>query len=159
MKIAIAIIAAGLMSFGAVDTAFAGYALRPLNTNFTGTGTTSATKNGITLKCNAKFQGNVDGQGIGHITSGSFTGELGCTSVGLQNLPWKSTATSMSKVLISGAEFTSPIGNCGPGNLSVTLRSGVVSFSNLPLKGGCTVSGSLKTSPTLKIVSVMPTYF
>ncbi|HWY16153.1 MAG TPA: hypothetical protein VNX86_13530 [Rhizomicrobium sp.] len=159
MKKAIAIVAAGLMSFGAVDTAFAGYALRPLNTKFTGTGTTSATKNGVTLKCNAKFEGSVNGQGVGEITGGSFTGELGCTSVGLQNLPWKSTATSMSKVQISGAEFTSPIGNCGPGNLSVTLRSGVVSFSNLPLKGGCTVSGNLKTSPTLKIVSVMPTFF
>lgn len=153
MKKAIAIAAAGLMSFGTVDTAFA-YHLTPESTNFTGTGKTTATKNGITLNCNASLKGNVDSQGVGHITSGSFSGNLGCSSVGLQNLPWKSTAVALSKIVIAGVEFTSPIGNCGPGNLKVTLKAGVVSFSNLPLKGGCTVGGSLKTSPTLKIVAV-----
>src|ERR1700733_6830138 len=101
MKSGIAVIAAALMSIGIVGTAAASsYELRPLNTNFTGTGTTSATKSGITLKCTASFQGNVDGQGVGHITSGSFTGELGCSSVSLQGLPWTAAAVSQTKATI-----------------------------------------------------------
>jgi hypothetical protein len=158
MKKTIAIIAAaGFMSFGIVDTAFASsYELNPLNTSFTGTGTTSATKNGVTLNCNATFQGNVDGQGIGHITSGSFTGDLGCTSVGLSGLPWKAAAVSKTRATIYKVKFTSPIGNCGPSNLKTTLKSGVITFTNAPLAGGCTVSGDITTSPTVKIVVTGP---
>jgi hypothetical protein len=157
MKSGIAIIAAALMSIGIVDTAAASsYELRPLNTSFTGTGTTSATESGVTLNCNAMFAGNVDGQGIGHITSGSFTGELGCTSVGLQGLPWTASAVAKTKATIFKVEFTSPIGNCGPGNLRTTLKGGVITFTNAPLKGSCTVSGSITTSPAVKIVLVGP---
>lgn len=157
MKKAIAIAAAGLMSFGIVESAYAtAYEFRPLNTNFTGSGTTSATKNGVTLKCNAKFTGDVDGQGLGHIKSGSFSGQLGCSSVGLKNLPWKAQAVSKTGGNIYNVTFTSPIGNCGPGTLPVTLQNGVITFNNKSLPGGCTVSGSITTSPKLSIVAVGP---
>jgi hypothetical protein len=153
MKTSIAIAAAGLMSFGIVGAtpAFA-YHLIPEGQSFTGTGKTSATKNGITLACKAKFQGNVDNNGVGSITAGTFSGELGCSSVGLSGLPWKAVAKGATKVTISNVTFTSPIGNCGPGNLVVKLANGVISFKNLPLPGGCTVSGKITTSPTVSIV-------
>jgi hypothetical protein len=151
MKTAVIAIAAGLMSFGIVGSA-AAYHLSPENTKFSGTGNTSATKNGITLKCKAKFQGHVDANGIGYVDSGTFSGELGCTSVGLQNTPWKATATAATKATIANVTFTSPIGNCGPGNLATKLVSGVISFANRPLSGGCTVSGKITTSPTVSIV-------
>lgn len=152
MKTAIAIAAAGLMSFGIVNTA-AAYHLSPESTKFTGTGTTSATVNGVTLSCNASFNGKTTATGVGKITGGSFSGALGCSSVTLSNLPWKAKAVSATAVKIKNVTFQSPIGNCGPGTLKTTLKNGVVSFTNQPLPGGCTVTGNITTSPTLSIVT------
>lgn len=153
MKTAIAI-AAAVMSFAVIGTTpAAAYHLIPESTSFTGTGTTSATKNGVTLKCKASFEGNVDSHGIGHVTAGSFTGQLGCTSVGLGGLPWKSVAKSAIKVNILNVSFTSPIGNCGPGTLPTTIKDGgIIQFTNKPLAGGCTVSGKITTTPAISIV-------
>ncbi|HVU20104.1 MAG TPA: hypothetical protein VHE09_05185 [Rhizomicrobium sp.] len=153
MKTAIAITAAGLMSLGIVGTTPArAYHLIPENTDFTGTGTTSATKNGVTLQCKAKFQGHTDAKGVGYITGGSFSGQLGCDTVGLGGLPWKSPAKSATKVIINNVSFTSPIGNCGPGNVPVKLVDGVIKFKNVGLAGNCTISGKITTSPTVSIV-------
>lgn len=152
MKTAIAITVAGLMSFGIGITPAFAYHLIPESTSFTGSGNTSATKNGVTLACKAKFNGAIDGSGVGSVTSGSFTGQLGCTSVALSNLPWKATAKKATKGTILNVTFTSPIGNCGPTTLPVKLKNGVISFTNAVLSGGCTVSGKIKTSPTVSIV-------
>ena len=89
---------------------------------------------------------------IGFVDSGSFSGELGCSSVGLGGLPWTSTAKNAKKVQLANVSFTSPIGNCGPGNLTTKLTNGVIKFTNVALAGGCTVSGSIKTKPTISIV-------
>jgi hypothetical protein len=152
MKIAIAIIAS-LMSVGIVGIAPAAtYHLSPENTSFTGSGTTSATKDGITLKCTAKFTGNVDGTGVGHITGGTFSGALGCSAVTLSNLPWTSPAVGKATVDIQNATFDSPIGDCGPGTVPVTLKKGVISFTNVQLAGSCTISGKITTTPTVSIV-------
>jgi hypothetical protein len=151
MKTAIAIVA-GLVSFGIVGiTPAAAYHLIPENKSFTGTGTTSATKSGITLKCTAKFTGSVNGTGVGSVTGGSFSGELGCSAVTLGNLPWPAVATGATAGKISNVTFNSPIGNCGPGTLPVTLKNGVISFTNKSLAGGCTVSGSITTTPKISI--------
>jgi len=153
MKKAIAITAAGLMSFGTVcATPAAAYHLIPESTTFTGAGKTSATKNGITLPCTANFKGNTNATSVGSITSGTFSGQIGCSSVGLGGLPWKALAKSATKVIIYNVSFTSPIGNCGPGNLPTKLTNGVIKFTNVALAGGCTVSGSIKTTPTISIV-------
>jgi hypothetical protein len=152
MKTAIALTAAGLLSFGLAGPA-AAYHLIPLNTSFTGTGSTSATKNGVSLACKATFHGHVDANGVGWVDDGSFkNGDLGCTAVSLSNLPWKSTANKATKVKILNATFSSPIGNCGPGTVQVRVKNGVISFTDVPLPGGCTVSGKIKTSPALSIV-------
>lgn len=152
MKIIIAMIAG--LSFGVVgiSPAFAWH-LIPENTKFTGKGNTSATKSGITLKCTADFGGDVDGTGTGYVNSGSFTGELGCSSVTLKNLPWKSVAVGKSAVHIENVTFDSPIGNCGPGTIAVKLASGIISFSNVQLPGNCTISGRITTSPKLSIAT------
>jgi len=153
MKTAIAFTAAGLMSFGIIAaTPAAAYHLIPENTSFKGTGNTSATKSGITLACKANLQGSIDANGVGSVTGGSFTGDLGCTSVGLTGLPWKAVAKKAAKGLISGVTFTSPIGNCGPRDLPVKVKNGVISFTDAPLAGGCTISGKIKTNPTVSIV-------
>lgn len=153
MKTAIAVTAAAVMSFAvAATTPAAAYHLIPESTSFTGTGNTSATKNGVTLACKAKFQGHVDANGVGFVDSGSFTGQLGCDTVGLGGLPWKAPAKSATKATITKVSFTSPIGNCGPGNVPVKLVNGVIKFTDVPLAGSCTISGKITTSPTLSIV-------
>ena len=69
MKTIIAIIAG--LSFGVAGIAPAlAWHLIPESTDFTGKGSTSATKSGITLKCTAAFKGNVDGTGTGYVDSG-----------------------------------------------------------------------------------------
>jgi hypothetical protein len=152
MKTAIAIIAGLSFGMAGVSPAFAWH-LVPESTNFTGKGKTSATKNGITLACTASFKGYTDSSGIGYVTGGSFTGELGCTSVKLKNLPWKSTAVGQYAVDLANVTFSSPIGNCGPGTLLTKLRYGYVSFTNAQLSGGCTVSGKILTAPKLSVAS------
>ena len=152
MKKAIAITAT-VLSLGIIAaTPASAYHLIPLNSSFTGTGTTSATKNGVTLKCKATFQGNVDANGIGHVTGGTFKGDVGCTTVGLGGLPWVSKAKSATKIIINNVSFTSPIGNCGPNNVPVKLANGVIKFTDVPMAGSCTISGKITTSPTLSIV-------
>jgi hypothetical protein len=153
MKTAIAITVAGLMSFGIIGiTPASAYHLIPESTSFKGKGSTSATKSGVTLACTANFNGSIDGNGVGSVTSGSFTGELGCSSVALSNLPWKATAKKATKGSILNVTFTSPIGNCGPSTLPVKLKNGVISFTNVAVAGGCTISGKIKTTPTVSIV-------
>ena len=155
MKTAIAIAAAGVMSLGIAATPATAYHLSPTSTKFTGDGNTSATKNGITLPCHAHFTGKTTSTGQGVITGGTFTDTTatGCKQVVLVGLPWKSKVKSAKKVLILNAQFNGPLGlNCGPSNVPTTLKGGVVSFTDVPMAGGCTVSGKLTTSPTLKIV-------
>src|SRR5690348_6626270 len=98
MKPAILLTAACLVSSGIFGiTPAAAYHFSPPG-NFTGTGNTSATKNGISLPCHAKFTGKVTNSGVGYVTGGSFTdnGKVGCTSVKLINLPWKALAKGAS---------------------------------------------------------------
>src|SRR5215472_13429472 len=91
MKPAIALIA--VLSFGIAGIGpAAAWHLTPKSTTFSGSGNTSATKLGVTLACTASFKGDTDSSGIGYINSGSFSGEVGCSSVVLKNLPWTSTA-------------------------------------------------------------------
>jgi hypothetical protein len=152
MKTIVAIIAG--LSFGIAGiTPASAWHLTPENTSFTGKGSTSATKNGITLKCTANFTGNVDGSGVGYVTGGTFSGALGCSAVTLQNTPWTSTAVSATKVNIANVTFSSPIGNCGPGTVPTTLKLGVIRFKSVSLAGGCVVSGTVTTSPKLSIAS------
>jgi len=149
MKAVIALAACTMLAGTAPAAA---YHLIPENSTFTGTGKTSATKNGVSLPCKANFTGHVDKKGIGYVDSGTFSGQVGCSTVGLANLPWKSVARSATRVVILNVQFTSPIGDCGPGSLKVRLSDGVISFKNQSLPGGCTVTGKITTSPTVSIV-------
>ena len=156
MKIAIVIAAAGLTAFTMAATPAAAWKITPSG-DFTADGTTSATKNGVTLPCKAHFTGTVNAHGIAHITSGEFTDNGGppgaCGAVQLANLPWKTAARTAKAAKIYNVQFTTPIGSCGPGAMPVRVRSGgVIVFTAVPLAGGCTVSGNLTTTPQLSIV-------
>jgi hypothetical protein len=155
MKIAIVVATAGLASLSLVGAAgAAGYKLSPPSTKFTGTGPTSATTtSGVSLSCTAKFAGSTNKAGVGKISSGSFTGELGCSAVTLGNLPWKAEALTATTGEILNVEFDSPIGNCGPGTVPATISgAGVISFNTSALKGCSSVSGTIQTTPKVTIV-------
>jgi hypothetical protein len=154
MKTLIAIATVSILSVGsAAITPAAAFHLSPPG-DFTADGQTSATKSGLTLPCNAHFTGTVDSKGLGQVTGGSFTdnGSVGCTAVTLQNLPWKAKAVSATKAKLYNVTFSTPLGDCGPGNVPVKVKNGVLKFTTVALAGGCTISGKLKTSPKLAIV-------
>lgn len=151
MKSAIVLAAIGLTTLGFASSANA-FKFSPPNTKFSGTGPTSATKGGVTLSCTGTLKGSTNAKGIGKVTGGSFTGALGCSSVGLTGLPWPMKATSATTGTVSKVTFTSPIGNCGPGTLPVHLSGGVISFNFLLNPGACQITGSLTTHPTISIV-------
>ena len=152
MKSIIALAAVGLMAFGLADTAnAAGFKLSPPNTKFTGAGPTSATLNGVNLNCTGMLTGQTNKAGVGKITGGSFTGALGCSSVTFTGTPWTGVAVSATTGTITGVHFTTPLGSCGPANLTVTLTGGVFSY-NGPFDQCSNISLSLKTTPTVSIV-------
>jgi len=114
---------------------------------FQADGSTNLTKSILSLPCTAHFVGNVSG-GVGHVTSASFTGSGGlCSSVTATNLPWTVTATSATTGTISGVAVNTPIGNCTSGTLTGSYNNSthVLSFTNQPLPGGCSVSATLTT--------------
>jgi hypothetical protein len=151
MKTVISIIAGLAFGILGASPAFAWH-LIPESTDFTGSGTTSSTLNGITLKCTASLTGDTDSSGIGYITAGSFSGEVGCSYVTLQNLPWTVTAVTHLGVHLANVEFDTPIGNCGPGTLKVNLQSkGVFYYRKEAFPGGCTLSGTITTTPAITI--------
>lgn len=150
MKIMFAIAALSAASLGLASQANA-YKFSPPSTSFTGKGKTSATKNGVTLACSANLSGATDANGNGKVTGGSFSGAFGCSAVTFANLPWPMTATGKTTGTVTGVTFNSPIGNCGPDTLNITLKRGKIKF-NQTIAGGCAVTGSLTTTPTLSIV-------
>jgi hypothetical protein len=153
MKTAIATIAASLFAFGIVAaTPAAALHLSPENTNFTAKGKTSATKNGLTLACKAKFTGDVDNDGNGEVTGGTFSGQLGCSSVTLSNLPWAGKVINRKTLELDNVTFSTPIGDCGPDNIDVKLVDGTIKMNAIPMTGGCMISGKLHTDPTLASV-------
>jgi len=155
MNKAIALAAASLIASAIAGiTPAAAFHFTPTGTSFKATGNTSATKLGQTLPCKAHFNGHTDDAGVAFVDSGSFTdnGAFGCTAVTLQNLPWETDATGKSTVVIHNVQFSTPIGNCGPGDIEAKLRRGALVFNAVPLPPDCMVSGKLKTKPVLKIV-------
>ena len=155
MKPIIALAAIGLVSFGLADSASAakaGFKFSPANTKFSGAGPTSATLNGVTLACTGTLTGATNKAGVGKVTGGSFTGALGCTSVTFAGTPWKMVAASATTATITGVDFNTPIGDCGPANLTVTLTGGTFSY-NGAFDQCSNISLTLKTTPTVTIVA------
>ena len=154
MKSITALAAIGLVSFGLADSASAakaGFKFSPANTKFSGTGPTSATLNGVSLNCTGTILGASNKAGVGKVTGGSFTGALGCSSVTFSGTPWKLVATTATTATISGVDFNTPIGDCGPANLVVTVSGGVFTY-NGKFDQCSNISLTLKTTPTVSIV-------
>jgi len=144
---------ATLAASGLCDSANA-YSLSPKSTKFTGSGSTTLTKGSLTLTCTAKFVGDTDSKGVGHITAASFTGNVLCGGVKATGLPWTGKATTASGGTILDVEVSASVfGTCGPTTIPVTLgKTGVISFANVTLKPNCAIKGSVATKPVVTIV-------
>lgn len=146
---------AGLISMGIAGiTPAAAFHLSPSG-DFVGTGKTSATKSGLTLPCKAKFTGHVDDSGVGFVDGGTFKdvqGGFGCAGVQLSNLPWEVDAITRNHVQIKGVAFSTPIGDCGPGDVEGTIKNGILKMIAVHLDPDCTVSAHVLTNPIVSIV-------
>jgi hypothetical protein len=145
--------AIGVLAFASAGTASA-YSLSPKNASFTGTGTTTLTKGSLTVPCTAKFKGETDAKGIGHITSATFSGNILCGGVKATGLPWLGKASSATGGTITDVSVTASVfGACGPTTIPLTLsKTGVLAFNNVTLKPDCAIKGSIATKPMLTIV-------
>lgn len=152
MKTLTAVAAIALVSFGFTTTASA-FKLSPPSTSFTGSGNTSLTKSGITVPCTANFTGSINARGVGKVTGATFTGSATCQAISATGLPWKVAAKTASTAKFSAVSVSTPLGNCGPSALTVGDNgTGLVTFTNQILSGGCSVSGSVQTTPAVTIV-------
>ena len=139
------------MLFLAATPLFAA-SVSPANTSFSASGSTTLVKSGITVGCTATFVGktNADGSGA-QVTSASFTGGTLCSSISAVGLPWTITAPSTSSATLSGVQVNTPLGGCGPSTVNAgwSNSSSTLTLSNAQLSGGCTVTGTLSTTPAL----------
>jgi hypothetical protein len=150
MKTMMSVAAVGMAALGFTGSADA-YKLSPVSTKFTASGPASATLNGVTLTGTGTFNGDVNKKGKGKITKVKFCGKAGCGDVGAAGLPWVMKATGATTATIANATFTSPVGDCGPANLAVTISGGVMSY-NGPFDQCTNVNLSFTTKPAISIV-------
>jgi hypothetical protein len=122
--------------------------------DFTADGKVSGTKNGSDLvPCEAHITGSIDKNGVGEVTGGTFTGKNGCDQLSLNNLPWMMVAKGKRKIRVMNMTFDEGgVEVCGPSDVTVKLKKGVISMRAVPLAGNCSLTVHLATSPPLSIV-------
>jgi len=121
------------------------------------TGATTLTKSGIAISCTATMAGSVTAAGGISITSAKFTGNSLCSLVSPTSLPWSGQVLSTTSLSLSGVAVNTALGNCGPSTVGASItenptqKETIIGLSNQSLSGGCTVSGSLTTTPYLTV--------
>ena len=133
-----------------VETASA-YTLVPTRTPFAAIGGIDMIGPGLAEACSIKLLGRVYGKGVGEINFANIETGVGCPKQNKSTgLPWKFKATAMSKGKLFGVDIVGPGVNCGPSTIPVKIgTTGVVTFNNVSMLGGCTVSGSMQTNPQI----------
>jgi hypothetical protein len=151
MKTLAAIAMAGLTTFGAVGSA-AAFSFSPPDTPLKLRGTLTITGPQGAFQCEVVWRGT-----SGHPRPQLFQAISDCR-YNPTSLPWRLRATALNKATILDFAFVpipgqDALGPCGPGDLFAKVSStGVWSFKNSPLPGGCTINGSLTSDPPVTIV-------
>ncbi|WP_323123745.1 hypothetical protein, partial [Burkholderia alba] len=124
---------------------------QPMNPNgepFTATGATNLNK-GVSAACTATFSGTITASGIVQITTATFAGGNLCGAISAVT-PWNGQADTTTQLSINNAAVNVQLlGSCGPSKI-VTAFNGTdssLTFNNATLSGGCTVNGTVNTSP------------
>lgn len=125
------------------------------------TGSTTLGKSGLSLGCAATMTGTITSTGEISITSAKFSGNSLCSLVAPTNLPWtgqvaNTTSLSLNNVAVD-VKVVGIGGQCGPTALTASItentaqKETIIGFAHQALSGGCTVSGSLTTTPFLTV--------
>jgi len=148
----ITLAASALAVFALAGTANA-YSFTPTKTKFAATGTLMLTALGDTISCKTKLVGKTSSTGKASITSATFSGKSEiCGLITPTDLPWKTTAKTAVKATIMNVAVSGAGQTCGPSNVSITVSSGgAFTFNNATLSGGCSIDGTLQTSPVITI--------
>ncbi|WP_116141753.1 activator protein [Trinickia diaoshuihuensis] len=121
------------------------------------TGSTTLTKGITSVSCTANFTGTVSSAGAISISAAKFTGGTLCSGVTPTGLPWTGTVTSTTALKLNNVAVNTLLGACGPSAIvgsiteNTTLQETTITLTNQPLSGGCSVTGTLTTSPFLTI--------
>lgn len=119
--------------------------------NFTATGPTLMSANGVTLLCTSTFQINVT-NGVGQVTAASFSGLGICPLLAGQGLPWPMQVPDASSLIINSVRVSAQGISCGPSSVPGTLSNSVFTFNSTLNPGNCQVSGMLTITPPGSIV-------
>ena len=126
----------------------------PKNTNFSAVGPVTITTNRGSMACTVTFEAVTTGGGEVEFINASLNGSADdCFENSFAGTPYYVTAkgTQQGKILaVSG--FGPVFSPCGPGALPFKAdKTGVWSLKTTTLAGNCTISGSLTTSPAIRI--------
>lgn len=149
-----------IASLGAATLSFATQAeaskLSPPSTHFYAVGQFTLTQNGVTLTCTeARFSGDTNKKGKGHITAFSASGQTNCYSLVGSDLPWPMIVDKYGVIKFLNVQFgNSRLGiNCGPGTVRATDNgSGAFTFHDVLYPGRCIISGMVQSTPPITIV-------
>lgn len=126
---------------------------------FSAVGATSVSKIGVVVGCNTVFNGTVGGNGSVLITGAAFTGNALCHLIKANvsaTSPWTGHVDTPTQLVLDNVSVTvNASGQCGPskmvGTISDNGRETVIGLHNAELSGGCSISGSLTTTPYLHV--------
>jgi hypothetical protein len=127
---------------------------------FSASGAMSLSKSGIVLGCSAIFTGTAVVGGDVQITSVAFNGPPslchGIKASATQDSPWTGHFDATTQLTLDNVAVKTPSGEqCGPSRTMATVSDNghetVVNFNNAAISGGCSVTGSLTTTPYLHI--------
>ena len=121
------------------------------------TGATTLTKSGNAVGCTANLVGSITNTGAIQITSASFSGHALCAGVTAKSLPWTGQVLSKTALSLDNVAVNTPLGECAPtainGSIAQTAspKQTIIGLSDQALSGGCSVTGSLTTTPSLTV--------
>ncbi|RKP46365.1 hypothetical protein D7S89_17140 [Trinickia fusca] len=125
------------------------------------TGSTTLGKSGITIGCTANLVGTITSTGEITITSAKFSGNSLCSAVTGTGLPWTGAVLTTTGLQLHNVavDVNVPLlgGACGPTPVAGTItenttaKETLIGLHNQLLSGGCSVSGTLQTTPYLTV--------
>jgi hypothetical protein len=144
---------AALVAAGVAAPALAS-SYTPKNTNFSAVGPVTITTPQGTMACTVTFEAVNTGGGEVEFINASLNGsDTNCFENSFVGNPWYVTTKGTDRGKILGVSGFGPVFSpCGPGALPFKVsKTGVWTLETTTLAGSCTISGSLTTSPVIKI--------
>jgi hypothetical protein len=132
---------------------------------FTASGPTLLGKGALSVGCETVLTGTISSTGDLKITGASMRGAGVCNAISAEfpaeTSVWSGNIENAKSLALDNVSVNVNIplvgGKCGPTNIKAALSNDpakkemVITFSNQLLSGGCSISGSLTTTPYLNV--------